>query len=161
MKHSVRTAPPVELRVIRGEVIDDTLHGDIVVANEALACRQASVCSCWRTNSGTLCWATGNKWCRSTGNGCLAACRSIEGVGQPLGWDASALAHRQEFAADACGLRAVRTLGLSDQDAVAAVMDLGMCNETATHPGARKRVAALRSIEPDQLQAAAPSAAEH
>ena len=52
-------------------------------------------------------------------------------------------------------------LGLSDQNAVAAFMDLGMRNETATHPGTRKRVAALRSIERDQLQAAAPAGAEH
>ena len=33
----------------------------------------------------------------------------------------------------------------------------GVINDTATHPGTRKRVAALRSIEPDDLQAGMPA----
>ena len=37
LQRRLRIAPPVELRVIRGEVVAETLHGDIVVANEALA----------------------------------------------------------------------------------------------------------------------------
>jgi len=164
LQRRLRIAPPVELRVIRGEVIAETLHGDIVVANEALADLPEGerlfvlahelghvVLGHWEQMVQVY-----RKWVPGT-----VTQQQTDGVAQPLGRDASTLAHRQEFAADAFGLRAVRMLGLSDQNAVAAFMDLGMRNETATHPGTRKRVAALRSIEPDQLQAAAPAGAEH
>lgn len=33
----LRTLPPVELRVVRGEVFAETLQGEVIVANEALA----------------------------------------------------------------------------------------------------------------------------
>ena len=72
LQRRLRIAPPVELRVIRGEVITETLHGDIVVANEALADLPENERLFVLAHSGTLCWATGNKWCRSTGNGCPA-----------------------------------------------------------------------------------------
>ncbi|MBC7733632.1 MAG: M48 family metalloprotease [Bacteriovorax sp.] len=164
MQRRLRIARPIELRVIRREVIAQTLHGDIVVANEALADLPEGerlfvlahelghvVLGHWEQMVQVY-----RKWVPGT-----VTQQQTDGVAQPLGRDASTLSHRQEFEADAFGLRAVRMLGLSDQNAVAAFMDLGMRNETATHPGTRKRVAALRSTEPDQLQAAAPAGAEH
>jgi hypothetical protein len=80
-----------------------------------------------------------------------------DAVAAELGREGSALAYRQEFEADAFGLRTVRPLGVSEQEVVAAFMDLGVYSDTATHPGTRKRVAALRSMTPDRIQAAAPS----
>jgi hypothetical protein len=78
-----------------------------------------------------------------------------DAVAAQLGADASALAHRQEFEADAFGLRRLRALGRSRQDALAVFLRLGARHDTATHPSTRKRVAALRSVGPDSLQAAA------
>lgn len=163
LQRRLRIAPTVELRIIRGEVVAETLHGDIVVANEALANLPEGerlfvlahelghvVIGHWDQLVQVY-----QKWVPGA-----VTQQQTDGVAEPLGRDASTLAHRQEFESDAFGLRAVRTLGLSEQDAVAAFMDLGMRNETATHPGTRKRVAALRSIEPDRLQAAVPSATE-
>lgn len=158
-----RIVPPVELRVIGDEVVAETLHGHMVVANEALAnLPEGERLVVLAHEFGHVVlghWDQMVQVYRNRVPGAVTQ-QQTDGVAEPLGRDASALAYRQEFEADAFGLRAVRTLGLSEQDAVAAFMDLGMCNETATHPGTRKRVAALRSIEPDRQQAAAPSATE-
>jgi Zn-dependent protease with chaperone function len=159
-----RTLPPVELRVIRGETVAETLRGHIVVANEALADLPEGerlfvlahelghvVLGHW-SQVGLLY----QKWVPGT-----VTQQHTDAVAVQLGHDASALAHRQEYEADAFGLRAVRALGRTEQDAVAAFMDLGMRHETATHPATQKRVAALRAIDPDSLQAGVPAAAEH
>ena len=145
LQRRLRIAPPVGLRGVRGEVVAETLHGDIVVANEALADLPAGA------RLFVLAHELGpvvpghrdhkvqvyRKWVPGS-----VTQQRTDGVVQPLGRDASTLARRQAFAADAVGLRAVRPPGRSDQDAVAAFMDLGMRNETATQPGTRKRVAA-------------------
>jgi hypothetical protein len=43
----------------------------------------------------------------------------------------------------------LRAWGLPDQHVIAAFMDLGWRHDTATHPGTRKRLAALRALAPD------------
>ena len=159
----MRGLPPVELRVVSGEIVAETLHGHIVVVNEALADLPEGerlfviahelghvMLDHW-SQMGLLYqkWVPGSVTQQHT-----------DAIAEQLGREGSALTHRQEFEADAFGLRAIRALGLPDQDATAAFMHLGMRNDTATHPGTRKRVAALRSIDPDRLQAAVPGAAE-
>jgi Zn-dependent protease with chaperone function len=154
----LRIVPPVELRIIRGDIVAETVHGNIVVANEALgdlpegerifvlAHELGHVMLGHWSQMGLLYqrWIPG-----------AVERRHTDAVAAPLGRDASALAHRQEFEADVVGLRAVRALGLPEHDVLAAFMDLGVRNDTATHPGTMKRVAALRAIEADRLQAAA------
>ncbi len=163
LQRRLRFASPVEMRVIGGEVGAETLHGDIVIANETLVnLPEGEPLFVLAHELGHVLlghWGQTvqvyRKWVLGT-----VTQQQTDGVAEPLGREASALAHRQAFEADAFGLRAVRTPGLSEQDAVAASMDLGTRNENATHPGTHKRVAALRSIEADRLQAAAPSATE-
>jgi Peptidase family M48 len=153
------TPTTTELRIVRGEIIAETLHGNIVLANEGLgdlpegerlfvlAHELGHVTLGHWAQMGVLYqkWVPGEVTQEQT-----------DAVADHLSHDASALAHQQEYEADAFGLRTLRSLGLSEQDVVAAFMDLGVRNDTATHPGTRKRVAALRSAERFDLQAAVP-----
>ena len=68
-----------------------------------------------------------------------------DAVAPMLGREASGLAHRQEFAADAFALRTLGAMGLSRDDVVALFMRLGMHPTTATHPSSTKRLVALRN----------------
>ena len=149
LQRRLRIAPPVVMRVIGGEVAAETLHGDIVVANETLAnLPEGERLFVLAHEPGHVVlghWGQMVQVCRQWEPGTVTQ-QQTDGVAEPLGREASALAHRQQFEADAFGLRAARRLGLSEQDAVAAVMDLGMRNETATHPGTQKRGAEERSV---------------
>ena len=155
----LRSAPPVELRIVRGEIVAETIHGNIVVANVALGDLPegerlfvlAHELGHVMLDHWTQMELLYQKWIPGA-----VTQQHTDAVATPLGRDASALAHRQEFEADAFALRAVRSLGLSEQDVIAAFMGLGVRNATATHPSTMKRVAALRAIEPDSLQAVAP-----
>jgi Peptidase family M48 len=149
----------VELRVIRGETLAETLHGNVVVANEALGdlpeggrlfvlAHELGHVQLGHWSQMELLY---RKWVPGS-----VTQRQTDAIAVPLSHDASALAHRQEFEADAFGLRTLRALGLTEQDALAVFMNLGARNDTATHPSTRKRFAMLRSIEPDSMQAAAP-----
>jgi Zn-dependent protease with chaperone function len=149
----------VELRVIRGETVAETLHGNVVVANEALGDLPESgrlfVLAHELGHVQLGHWSQMEQLYRKWVPGSVTQ-RQTDAIAVPLSRDASALAHRQEFEADAFGLRTLRALGLKEQDALAAFMDLGARNDTATHPSTRKRFAMLRSIEPDSMHAAAP-----
>ena len=156
----LRTLPPVELRVVRGEVFAETLQGKVVVANEALAdLSEGERLFALAHELGHVIlghWAQLGLLYQKWVPGAVRQ-EHTDAVAAQLGADASALTHRQEFEADAFGLRTLRALGRSEQDALAVFMRLGARHDTATHPSTRKRVAALRSIEPDRLQAAAGS----
>jgi hypothetical protein len=156
----LRTLPPVELRVVRGEVFAETLQGKVIVANEAPAdLPEGERLFALAHELGHVMlghWAQLGLLYQKWVPGAVRQERT-DAVAALLGADASALAHRQEFEADAFGLRTLRALGRSEQDALAVFMRLGARHDTATHPSTRKRVAALRSIEPDSLQAAAAS----
>jgi predicted Zn-dependent protease len=75
-----------------------------------------------------------------------------DAVAPLLGRDASGLAHRQEFAADAFALRTLCAMGHTRDEVLAIFMRLGMNPTTATHPGSTRRMAALRA-EPLEDQA--------
>jgi Zn-dependent protease with chaperone function len=147
---------PVELRVIRGPVIAETVHGRIVLANESLADlpeiervfvlahELGHVVSGHWGQMGLLFkrWVPGEVTPEQT-----------DPVSGQLARDASGLAHRHEYEADAFALQAMQGFGGSAEDVLSAFMHLGMQHDTATHPGTRKRWAALRAA---QAGAAAP-----
>jgi hypothetical protein len=153
------TPATVELKIVRGEIIAETLHGNIVLANQGLGDLPegerlfvlAHELGHVTLNHWSQMGALYQKWIPGE-----VTQDQTDAVADQLSHEASALAHQQEYDADAFGLRTLRSLGLSEQDVVAAFMDLGMRNDTATHPGTRKRVAALRSAERSSLQAGAP-----
>jgi len=140
----------VELQVITGATLAETLHGHIVVANESLADLPEGArlfvlahelghvaSSHWR-QMGVLYrkWVPGDVTPQTT-----------EPVAALLGRDASGLAHRQEFEADAYAQKVLRTLGRPAQDSFAVFMHMRVQHDTATHPGTRKRVASLRAAQ--------------
>jgi Zn-dependent protease with chaperone function len=67
-----------------------------------------------------------------------------DAVASLLGYDASALAYKQEFEADLFAMRTLRKLGRSPEESVKALMQEGVHGDTATHPGTMKRVRSLR-----------------
>jgi Zn-dependent protease with chaperone function len=138
----------VDLVVIGGATTAETLHGHIIVANESLADLPEGerifilaheighvVSDHWHQMGGLYRrWIPGEVTPSQT-----------DPVAGSLGREASGLAHRQEFEADAFALQALRRLGIAPEVAVSAFMRQGMQQDTATHPGTRKRLAALRA----------------
>jgi Zn-dependent protease with chaperone function len=137
----------VDLYVISGPVTAESLHGHIVIANESLADlaegervfilahELGHVVSGHWLQMGLLYqrWIPGDVTPENT-----------DPIAGPLGREASALAHRQEFEADAFALQSLKTLGRPSEDAFQTFLHQGMSNDTATHPGSRKRIASLR-----------------
>jgi len=138
----------VDLVVIAGATVAETMHGHIVVANESLADLPEGermfilaheighvVNDHWHQMGGLY-----KRWI--PGEVTPSQTDPVAGL---LGRDASGLAHRHEFEADAFALRTLRALGFGPEVAVSAFMRQGMQHDTATHPGTRKRLAALRA----------------
>jgi hypothetical protein len=140
----------VELRVVSGPVLAETLDGHVIVANESLAEAPEGVRlfvlahelghvqrEHW-LQMGTLYkhWVPGEVVPQTT-----------DPVAEQMGRAASAQAHRHEFEADAFALQVLRNLGRSPDEAFAALLAQGMQHDTATHPGTRRRVASLRAAE--------------
>lgn len=137
-----------ELHVVSAGTLAETLHGRIVVAHESLADMPEGarlfvlahelghVASHHWQQMGAVYrhWIPGEVKPETT-----------DPVAGALGREASATSHRQEYEADAYALQVLRRLGRSPQDAFAAFMQQGMLQDTATHPGTRKRVASLRA----------------
>jgi Zn-dependent protease with chaperone function len=68
-------------------------------------------------------------------------------VAAELGRDASALAHQQEFEADAFALRLLRRMGEPDDTpTVLFLQHLPLVRPTATHPGTYQRLAHMREL---------------
>lgn len=153
--------PDVDLRVIRGALVAETLHGHVVVANESLADLTEGqrrfilahemghvVLGHWAQMV-----ALYERWIPGE-----VTKSETDPVAARLGREASALAHRQEFEADAFGVKLLLDMGFAEDDAVTAFMSLGVHKETATHPGTMRRVAALRAASGPSLQAAVSTA---
>ena len=145
---AVKPDMEVDLVVVTGATTAETLHGHIVVANESLADLPEGerlfilaheighvVGDHWQQMGGLY-----RRWI--PGEVTPAQTDPVAGL---LGRDASGLAHRQELEADAFALQALRKLGFDPDVAVSAFMRQGMQQDTATHPGTRKRLAALRA----------------
>ena len=140
----------VELRVIDGEIVAETLQGRIVLANESLADltegERLFILAHELGHVELRHWEQTQRLYQKWVPGVVTPDQT-EPVVALLGRDASGLAYRQEFEADAFALRTLRALGHSSQDAVAAFMHMGASHDTATHPGTGKRLAALRAAD--------------
>ena len=145
---TLKPGTEIDLVVISGATTAETLHGHIIVANQSLADLPEGerifilahelghvVSDHWHQMGGLY-----RRWIP----GEVTPSRT-DPVAALLGRDASGLAHRQEFEADAFALQALRRLGIPPEVAVSAFMRQGMQHDTATHPGTRKRLAALRA----------------
>ena len=138
----------IDLVVIAGATTAETLHGHIIVANESLAdLPEGERLFILAHEIGHV---TSDHWHQMGGlyrrwiPGEVTPSKT-DPVAGSLGRDASGLAHRQEFEADAFALEALHKLGFGPEVAVSAFMRQGMQHDTATHPGTRKRLAALRA----------------
>jgi len=142
------SAPSVELRVIQGPVVAETLHGRIVAVNERVAEMPEAVRlfivahelghvvqQHWlQTTSLYLKWVPGPVTPERT-----------DPIAYRLGREASAQAHEHEFAADAFAARVLQTLGRDVGDLAAVFRGFGTTQDTATHPSTGKRLAMLRA----------------
>ena len=141
---------PVELRVIEGEVVAETLQGRIVLANESLADlsegERLFVLAHELGHVELRHWEQTERLYQKWVPGVVTPDQT-EPVAALLGRDASGLAYGQEFEADAFALRTLRALGGSSREAVSAFMHMGATHDTATHPGTGKRLAALRAAD--------------
>jgi Zn-dependent protease with chaperone function len=157
------SAPPVELVVVKGQTLTETLHGNIIVANEALGdLPEGEILFFLAHEFGHVVlghWPEMGLLYRRWVPGEVTP-QHTDTVAGRLGSEASALAHRQEFEADAFGLRTLHALGLTEQDAVNGFVRLGVRGDTVTHPSTRKRVAALRAIVPQGAPASTLLATE-
>jgi Zn-dependent protease with chaperone function len=140
----------VQLRVISGPTVAETLDGHFIVANESLADMPEGVRLFVLAHE--LGHVQHGHWLQV---GALykrfvpgeVVPQTTDPVADQLGRAASAQAHRHEFEADAFALQALRTLGRPSEDAFAALRHQGLQQDTATHPGTRKRMASLRAAE--------------
>lgn len=139
----------VELRVVQGAVLAETLHGRIVAVHERLGQLPEA------TRRFVIAHELGHVMAGHWQQMGLVYQRWVPGEVTPertdpvaggLGREASALSHQHEFDADAFALRLLTRLGHPPHDAWAAFMQLGMTQDTATHPGTRKRLAAMRLV---------------
>ena len=148
-----RTVAPdvrVELRVVAGATVAETLDGRVIVANESLADAPDGVRLFVLAHE--LGHVQQGHW-RQVGDlykrfvpGEVAP-QTTEPVAGPLSRAASAQAHRHEFEADAFALNALRKLGRTPDEAFAALRHQGVQHDSATHPATRKRLASLRAAE--------------
>jgi hypothetical protein len=138
VKAALQSDVPVDLHVITGPVVAETLHGHIIVANESLA----------DVPEGQRLFILAHELGHVQNHHWLAMGRlykrwvpgevtpeKTDPIAGGLGRDASRLAHRQEFEADAVALRVLHGLGRSPQDAFSAFTMMGLQQDTATHPG--------------------------
>jgi len=141
---------PVELRVIEGETVAESLQGRIVLANESLADldegERLFILAHELGHIELRHWEQTERLYQKWVPGAVTPDQT-EPVSALLGRDASGLAYRQEIEADAFALHTLHALGRSSQDAVAAFVHFGMSQDTATHPGTHKRLGALRAAE--------------
>lgn len=149
LRAALPPALAVELRVVRGPVLAETLHGRVVVVHEQLGAMPEP------TRRFVIAHELGHVMAGHWQQMGLVYRRWVPGdvtpertdpVAGALGREASELSHRHEHDADAFALRLLTRLGHPPHDAWAAFMQLGLTQDTATHPGTRKRLAALRLL---------------
>lgn len=145
--------PAVELRVIGGPVIAETLQGRVIVANASLADlpepERLFVLAHELGHAQLGHWAAMGRLYLRWVPGAVTPART-DPVAEAMARDASRLAYRQEYEADAFALRYLQSAGWGAAPAFAAFGDLGLQRDTATHPGTLRRMAALRAVEAGQ-----------
>lgn len=142
--------PLPELRVVQGRYDAEAVMGRLVVASEGLADLPEG------ERLLVLAHELGHVVMHHWDEQCALYRRFVPGEVRPettdpvaneLGAMAHEQAHRHEFAADAFGYRMVRRLGFEGDAVFMLMMRLGAPQDTATHPGTRRRLMALRQLE--------------
>ncbi len=140
----------IELRVVGSGSYAETMHGHIIVANESLADlpegERLFIIAHEIGHAASGHWAQMGRVYQRWVPGAVTQDKT-DPVAGLLGRDASGLAHRQEYAADAFALQALEKLGWPNDVAFSAFMRQGMQHDSATHPGTRKRIASLRAAQ--------------
>ena len=150
---------PVELRIISGDTVAETVHGNVIVANDALAAlpegERMFILAHELAHVVLRHWSQVGDLYQQYIPGSVTP-EKTDAVADALGRDASRMARRHEFDADAFALRTLRELGYADAHALSALSRFGFQRDSATHPGTRKRLAALCAIdEPAEIETAA------
>lgn len=148
---------PVELRVVSGATVAETVHGNFIVANEALAALpEGERMFILAHELGHVVlghWSQmGDLYQRYIPGKVTQA--QTDAVSDALGRAASGMARRHEFDADAFALRTLRELGHADEQALSALSRFGFHRDSATHPGTRQRIAALCEIDAAERESA-------
>jgi hypothetical protein len=148
LREQLGPLPPIELHVVRGPVMAETLHGHIIVINESvadlpegerlflIAHEIGHVVNRHWMQLGLVYrhWVPGEVTPHTT-----------DPVAGPLGREASHTAHRHELEADLFALRALEYIGVPTDAAFSSLRLMGLQQDTATHPGTRKRLSSLRA----------------
>lgn len=155
--HATKVDVPVELRVIVGGTVAETLQGYVIVVNESLAERPEGerlfilahelghvVQHHWLRMSRLY-----EKWVPG-----VVAQAHTDAVAARLGREAVVVAHQNEFQADAYAFGVLLTLGFSNREIPTFLIGMGVQYDTATHPGSRKRIAQLRHLSEDGVRPA-------
>lgn len=149
LARALRLRHPVELRLIAGETVAETLQGRIVLANESLADlsegERLFILAHELGHIELRHWEQTQRLYQKWVPGAVTP-EHTEPVAALLGRDASGLGHRQEMEADAFALRTLLALGRPLQDAIAALTHFGVTRDTPSHPGTAKRLAAMRAV---------------
>jgi Zn-dependent protease with chaperone function len=140
---------PIELRVVSGPVVAESLLGRVVVANQSLGdVPEGERLFVLAHEIGHVAhghWASFATLWRTHLPGAVVQ-QETDRIAPVLGPEASALMHAHELDADAFALGALSRLGHGFDSAMATFLRQGVQHDTATHPGTRKRVAHLRTL---------------
>jgi Zn-dependent protease with chaperone function len=144
---SAGQVPPLELKVVTGAPLAETLQGHVIVVDESLAeAREADRQFVLAHELGHVVlkhWPQMRNLYQAYIPGEVVRSHT-DSVAGPLGSDASKLAYKQEFEADLFAMRMLRSMGHPPEEACQALMQQGVQGDTATHPGTMKRVTSLR-----------------
>ena len=139
--------PALELRVVSGAPLAETLQGRVIVVDESLAdARESDRLFVLAHEVGHVAlkhWPQMRKLYQAYIPGEVVR-QHTDSIANLLGYDASALAHRQEMEADTFAMRTLRSIGHPPEEAFQALMQQGVHGDSATHPGTMKRIASLR-----------------
>jgi Zn-dependent protease with chaperone function len=142
---------PVELRVVTGDVVAETIQGRVIVANQSLGDLgegpRLFVLAHEIGHVALKHWPKMTLLYQAWLPGELVQTQT-DAVAALLGRDASALAYRQEFEADGFALQTLCAMGHAPSEIMTVFDDMGSFDDGPTHPGTGKRVAALREALP-------------
>ena len=151
------------LRVVQGKLDAEAVMGRTVVASEGLAdLPEGERLLVLAHELGHVAMGHWDEQCRLYKRFVPGEVKpeTTDPVAQELGGQAHEQAHRHEFAADAYGYRVIRRLGFEPDAAFGLMVRLGAPQDTATHPGTRRRLAQLRMLEADLQRATVQAAVE-
>jgi Zn-dependent protease with chaperone function len=158
---------PLELRIVGGGLGAEAMLGHVIVASDTLAdLPEGERLMVLAHELGHIALGHWDEMCRLYQRHVPGEVRpeTTEPGAQALGADAHTQAYRHEFAADAYGYRAIRRLGFGMETVQSLMLRAPSPQDTATHPGTRRRVARLRELDlrlaHSTTQAASPRAGD-